>query len=82
MIACLGWGSLIWAPGKLPIQQPWSEDGPKVKVEFARRSRCRIYSHNSDCELGPITLVLYNKAAEKTSLWARMTPPPHDFLGQ
>ena len=73
VIACLGWGSLIWNPQALPIQQPWSDDGPKVKVEFVRRSKCRIDNHN-DCKRGPLTLVLYDKAAKPVrSLWARMT---------
>ena len=73
VIACLGWGSLIWDPRELPIQQPWFKNGPEVRVEFVRQSKCRIDNHN-DCKRGPLTLVLYNKAAEQLpSLWVPMT---------
>ena len=37
-IACLGWGSLIWKPGELPIFDGWKTDGPMLPVEFARES--------------------------------------------
>lgn len=43
-IVCLGWGSLIWGPGDLPIQHSeppeagWFVDGPVLPVEFARHS--------------------------------------------
>lgn len=62
MIVCLGWGSLIWRPGGLPVGD-WRNDGPEVKVEFVRESKDRR-----------LTLVLYPKAADSViSLWAPMT---------
>lgn len=91
MIACLGWGSLIWNLDGLPVEHPrghlrepasapcapgegsdagdWRPDGPPVRVEFARRSRCRACG--GPCQSGPLTLVLYD-AAPVPSLWARM----------
>lgn len=37
-IACLGWGSLIWKPGALPLATDWYSDGPALPVEFSRVS--------------------------------------------
>ena len=62
MIVCLGWGSLIWRPGDLPVGD-WRDDGPEVRVEFVREST----DHR-------LTLVLDETAEDSvTSLWAPMT---------
>ena len=45
--------------------------GPQVRVEFVRRSGCRVC--RPDCRRGPLTLVLYEVAEPVPSLWARMT---------
>jgi len=59
IIACLGWGSLIWNPEDLPIQRKWHDDGPFIPVEFGRRSQD-----------GRITLVVNPGSVPVRSLWA------------
>lgn len=35
VVACLGWGSLIWKPGSLSLASDWFTDGPELPIEFS-----------------------------------------------
>jgi len=62
LIACLGWGSLVWDPRDLPVQcQPnrWFRDGPFLPIEFTR------FSSN-----GRVTLVITAGSDPVRSLWS------------
>lgn len=61
-IACIGWGSLIWRPEGLKIQNHWFEDGPILPIEFTR-----ISNDNR------VTLIIDTNAKPIRTLWAFMT---------
>ena len=61
MIVCLGWGSLIWDPDTLAVDLPWRDDGPEIRMEYARVSRDKR-----------LTLVLGEGFKAVRSLWAPM----------
>jgi hypothetical protein len=61
MIVCLGWGSLIWNPKDLPVDD-WHADGPELPVEFARISKD-----------GRLTLVVADGTAQLPVLWTRLS---------
>ena len=63
MIACLGWGSLVWDPRELPVLRGWFEDGPMLPVEFTRKSND-----------GRMTLVVDPAARSIRVLWAQLQP--------
>ncbi len=60
-IACLGWGSLLWAPGDLPSRSRWIEDGPELPIEYARLS-----------SNGRVTLVVTPGAKPVRVLWCTL----------
>ena len=68
IIACLGWGSLIWRPGNLQIQREWFNDGPFLPIEFVRTSND-----------GRLTLVISETAMQVRSLWALMATDSLDL---
>jgi hypothetical protein len=69
MIACIGWGSLIWDMRNLNVDGNWHADGPLLPIEFARQSRD-----------GRITLVIVQgfapvRASELIAHWRRGERP-------
>lgn len=60
-IVCLGWGSLVWNPGSLPVKGGWQPDGPSLPLEFARGSRD-----------GRMTLVIVDGGDLCPALWSEL----------
>lgn len=66
-IACLGWGSLIWKPGSLPVAGEWRQDGPLLPVEFSRIS-----------DGGELATAICLNAPQVPVYWAFLdAPTPH-----
>lgn len=60
-IALLCWGALYWNCKGLKFKGSWNYDGPRLPIEFARKS-----------DKTPLTLVLYQKAPKIQTLWNRL----------
>lgn len=60
IIACIGWGSLIWKPEGFPARG-WRNDGPYLPIEF-----CRHADDNS------LALVLLEQGDTVPTLWTRV----------
>lgn len=58
-IACLGWGSLIWKPGVLPVAAHWRRDGPDLPIDFARESDGGELA-TVICSTAPLTRVMWS----------------------
>lgn len=52
-IVFLGWGSLIWNPGDLPITGAWRLGGPSLPIEFSRISSNKRLTLVIDAVNGP-----------------------------
>ncbi|MBA1291116.1 hypothetical protein G7027_20910 [Pseudomonas japonica] len=63
-IACLGWGSLIWKPGNLPVASEWFTDGPRLPIEFSRVG-----------DSGELATALCANAEPVPVLWAWLASP-------
>ena len=61
-IACLGWGSLIWKPGVLPVASEWHDYGPRLPIEFAREG-----------DHGELATVLCGGAKEQPAWWVMLS---------
>lgn len=61
-IAVIGWGSLIWDRRDLGVQGRWRTDGPRLPIEFARKS-----------ENGRLTLVTVPDAEPQQTYWVIST---------
>ena len=84
MIVCLGWGSLIWDLGGLPVEKlerglpvpPWvlSPEGEDIGDWKPDGPQVRVeFARQSGKERDRLTLVLSDAAERQPSFWARMT---------
>lgn len=84
MIVCLGWGSLIWDLGGLPVEKlergtpvpRWvlSPEGEDIGDWKPDGPLVRVeFARQSGKERDRLTLVLFDAAERQRSLWARMT---------
>lgn len=66
-IVVLGWGSLIWDPGDLPLAGPWKQPGPVLPVEFSRVS-------TKGKRAGCLTAVIDEEHGQPVTTWFALSP--------
>ena len=59
-IVCIAWGSLLWKPGPLKLASGWHPGGPRLPLEFVRKSD----------DSAEVALVLCEAARPMPTYWA------------
>ncbi len=59
-IVCIAWGSLLWKPAPLKLASCWHPGGPRLPLEFVRKSD----------DSAEVALVLCEGAREMPTYWA------------
>lgn len=59
-IVCIAWGSLLWKPGPLKLACGWHPGGPRLPLEFVRKSD----------DSAEVALVLCEGARLQSTYWA------------
>ncbi len=59
-IVCIAWGSLLWKPASLKLASGWHPSGPRLPLEFVRKSD----------DSPEVALVLYEGARPMPTYWA------------
>lgn len=68
-IVCIAWGSLLWKPGPLKLASGWHPGGPRLPLEFVRKSD----------DSPEVALVLCEGARPMPTYWAYLAT--HDLDG-
>jgi len=63
-VAVIAWGSLIWSPRQLAMSGRWHRNGPRLPIEYLRKSSG-----------GRLTLVIHPGLAAQATYWIRSGLP-------
>lgn len=64
-IVCIAWGSLLWKPAPLKLASGWHPGGPRLPIEFVRKSD----------DSAEVALVLCEGARPMPTYWAYLDAP-------
>ncbi|MFN3791633.1 hypothetical protein [Massilia sp.] len=67
-IVCIAWGSLLWKPAPLKLASGWHPGGPRLPLEFVRKSD----------DSPEVALVLCEGARPMPTYWAYLDAPDLD----